>query len=141
MQKASNNSRRSKVNLSKGRQSKLTEKKGGGAGKGRNWKVKNDTRVEKYKIKQEITKPKTQTMTNMMWGSVSFAESCLSEVYLLYFEYISETVLSDVYLNKEVEPILLLLQELSFYTSICSSTGIKNVCTFATSVAVWSLYL
>ena len=69
MQKASNSSRQSKVNLSKGRQSKLRwqirnpekwgEQATGGIGKNNTW-------AENYKIKQEITKPKTQIMTNTM---------------------------------------------------------------------------
>ncbi len=50
---------------------------------------------------------------NMMLGSVSFAQRCLSEgnFLLWYFEYISQPVLYHFKLKKEVESVLLLLLE------------------------------
>ena len=57
---------------------------------------------------------------------------------LLHFECISEPELSFVpsyfYLSEELESVLLFSQDFFFfYTSFCTSTGIKNVCTSATS--------
>ena len=68
----------------------------------------------------------------MMCGSVSFAQKqhveCPRDTsLLLYFEYISEPVIFHFYLSKEVKSVL--LPE----SSTCTSTWVKNVCTFATT--------
>ena len=57
--------------------------------------------------------PLTMSYISMTWGSASFAQKCPSEgnVLLVYFKYISESVLSYFYLSKEVESVLLLLPE------------------------------
>lgn len=57
-------------------------------------------------------------------------------ILLFCFEYISEPVLSYLHLSKEVE-FTSLFFFFFFYTSINTSTWIKNVCMFATSGKLW----